>query len=377
MKICIISNSHHTNDVRLYYKIARSLAKTANVYLICADGVRQESVNPKQIVVDSESGRKALRPLYSRAKRLKPDLVICVEPLTLLVGIYLQKRIGCKVIVDLHEFFADAFAERFSISTRWLMKLFYLVAQRWLLGKIDGAIAVNEQILDQALPARLKAKSIVIPNYPVKNVWDSHRETPVEISMLTELNFDMVYIGGLTHSRGVFKILKAASRLRTKIPRLKILIIGKFHNAEVEKEFTNIVDRYNLSGTIYYQRWIAADKIGLLLKRCRVGLWIFDPRNRRMRRALPLKILEYYAAGLPVVSTKTPLMKALVAKNEVGELCEYTSRNIADAMHKVLSLPKDEYSAMSQRAIDLVNTRYNWEILEPKLLKYIEKVITT
>lgn len=368
MKICIVTNSHHSTDVRLYYKIALSLAKLGQVYLLCASGVRQHSVNPYQIVVDSDSPWAALRQLYNQACHLRPDLVICVEPLTMLVGMHLRRRLGCKVIFDIHEFFADAFAERFSPPFSWLMKLVYLMGERWLSSRADACIGVSDKILDQAVPKSKRRLAIAIPNYPVKHVWDYNCETPLELSLLCETDFDLIYIGGLTRDRGILRLLQAVSLLRKDIPRLNVLILGKFHDPGVEKEFNDTVNDLNLTGVIYYQSWIPAEKIGLLLKRSRVGLWTFNPASRRMKRAVPLKVLEYFAAGLPVVSTKSPLMRDLVETNRIGELCEYNSQSIAAAALKILKLPHDEYEKMQARAIDLIESRFNWEAVEPRLL---------
>lgn len=369
MKICIITNSHHSTDVRLYYKMALSLAKLGQVYLICTSGVRQHSVNPYQMVVDAESPRAALRQLYKEAVLLRPDLVICVEPLTVPVGMMLRKRLGCRLIFDIHEFFADAFAERFSPPFSWLMKLLYLIVERWLASRADACTGVSEKILDQAVPRRKRKAALVIPNYPVKHVWDYNCETPAELSLLCETDFDLIYIGGLTRDRGILRILQAVALLRRDYPRLNVLILGKFHDPQVEKEFNDCVNDLNLTGIIYYQSWIPAEKIGLLLKRSRVGLWTFNPQSRRMRRAIPLKVLEYFAAGLPVVSTRTPLMKDLVESNGVGELCEYNSQSIAAAVRKILGMPRAQYEALRARAVDLVESRYNWEAVEPQLLE--------
>lgn len=375
MKICIITNSHSNSDVRLYFKIGRSLTRLGEVIIISAEGVRQEKNNPAQMVVNAETARRALPGLYRVALRQKPDLVICVEPLTVFVGIALRRKLNCKVIIDIHEFFAEAFAERFSVLTAWLAKLLYLSAERWLNSKADGIIAVNEKIIQQAVPKALKQASIVIPNHPVKNVWDDSCEMPSELSALCDTDFDVVYIGGLTRNRGILRILQASAILRKDFPRLNVLILGRFHDAEVEKEFTDTMNKLSLAGIVYYQSWLPPDRIGWLLKRSRLGLWIFNPQSRRMRRALPLKVLEYCAAGLPVVSTKTTLMKALVSKNGVGEICEYTPAAIAAAIKKILTLPKYEYQAMRQRAIELVEKRYNWEALEPQLLDFINRIM--
>ena len=374
MKICIISNSHHTTDVRLYYKLARSLAKLGKVCLLSTSGVRNSTVNPYQVVVDAESNRYALVLLYKEAVKTKPDLVICVEPLTMFVGLALRRKLRCKVIFDVHEFFADAFAEKFPAPVSWLMKPLYLCFERWLQRMADGTIGVNDEILDQLIPSKQRDKAVTIPNYPVKNVWDYYCDMPGDLSTLCDMRFDLIYIGGLTADRGVFKMLKSIYLLKKDYPHLNVLILGRFFSQEVEKEFIRQITDWNLTAIVYHQKWLPAEKIGLLLKRSKVGLWLFNPQNRRMRKAVPLKVLEYYAAGLPVVSINTPLMRDLVEKNGLGFCCDYQSASIAKAVSKLLDMPAQDYQAMSDKAKALIEEHYNWEALEPRLFELITKL---
>lgn len=375
MKICIVSNSHHTSDVRMYYKIARSLAKLGEVYLISTSGVRNGNVNPYQVVVDTESNWYALFLLYKKAKKIKPDIVICVEPLTMFVGMALRRKLGTRVIFDVHEFFADAFSERSRPPFSWLLKALYLSFERWLQQRSDATIGVNDEILDQLVSSRQRDLAVTIPNYPVKNVWDYNCETPSELSTICEMNFDLIYVGGLTPARGVFKMLKSISLLKREFPGLNVLILGKFFSDEVQREFNTLINTLNLNAIIYYQNWIPAEKIGLLLKRSRVGLWIFNPQNRRMRKAIPLKVLEYFAAGLPVVSINTPLMRDLVEKNRIGICCEFQPDAIAKAAGEILRMSKSEYREMSQRASDLIENNYNWEAIEPRLFSVVKQLV--
>ncbi|MDP3114389.1 MAG: glycosyltransferase [Candidatus Cloacimonadaceae bacterium] len=377
MKICIISNSHSTTDVRLYYKIAMSLAKMAEVHLITKSGVRNSANNPFQAVVDTESDWYALYLIYLAAKQLKPDIVICVEPLTLLTGIRLKRKLGCKLIFDVHEFYADAYAERFSPIFGWLMKHFYMSFERRLQSHADAVTAANQEILDQLLPKSTRSRGTHLPNYPVKNVWDYSCETPPEISTICKMNFDLIYIGGLTRDRGVFKILESAAILKSSFPALNVLILGKFFDASVEREFNAMINANNLNAFVYYQSWLPAEKIGIMLKRSRIGLWLFNPQNRRISKAVPLKVLEYFAAGLPVVTINTPLMKDLVEKNGLGVCCDFRARAIADAVSSLLKMDKAQSKEMRKRIMDITETEFNWEAVEPLLFKIVNKLAST
>lgn len=374
LRICIVSNAHHSTDVRLYYKMARSLAKIADVWLICSSGVRNDTVNPYQVIVDAESSRAALTMIYKEAAKHKPDVVICVEPLTMFIGMALRRKCNSRIIFDVHEFYPDAFSERFPRPLGWFMKWPYLVAERWLQKHADATIGVSDKILDQLVPGRSREFAVTIPNYPVRNVWDYTCEMPAEISTICEMKFDLVYIGGLTRDRGILMLLDAIAMLRNDFPQMNVLVLGRFHDPAIEKEFNASIISRNLSAMIYYQNWLPAEKIGLLLKRSRVGLWIFNPASARMRRAIPLKVLEYFAAGLPVVCTDTPLMRDLVKKNLLGNLCDYTPGSVAKAVSSLLKLKEEDYADMSKRASDLIDSSYNWEAIEPVLFAVVNRV---
>ncbi len=374
MKICIISNSHPSNDVRLFYKLATSLAKQHEVWLITTNGMVNDKHNPYQLVVDSESPWRALRHLAHKVRELKPDLLICVEPLTLLVAWRLKKKLGFKVIFDVHEFFANAFAERFPLLIRFPFFLVYLFGLKYLQKIADFVFTVNREVGIQLLGRKAETRMLALPNYPVRHVWDYECNIPGALEHICQMSFDLIYIGGLTHDRGVFKILKLASLLKLEFPRLKILILGKFFSPETEKQFHQSINSYNLNAIIYYHEWIPAEKIGLLLKRCRFGLWLFNPLSRRLKLTVPLKVLEYLSAGLPVITVKTPLMKALIEHNGLGVCCGSQARSIAKTTAKMLRLPEPEYQAMSQKCLSISDTLFNWESLEPQIFKAIDRV---
>lgn len=377
MRIVIITNSHPTNDIRLFHKMACSLAKLGEVWIIGTLGVSNSSTNPYQIVISSESKWAALYRLYRSAKQLKPDVVICVEPLTVLLGIRLKNKLKAKLVFDVHEFFADAFAERFSKLLRFPLALLYLAAERWLYSKADLATAVNDLILKQLSPGSKSTKTLVLPNYPVKNVWDYNQEIPHTIQPICDMNFDLIYIGGLTPDRGIFKMLKCFLLLKKDIPWLKVLFVGKFFSDELEQKFYDTVNEYHLNSIIYYQSWLPPEKIGVLLKCAKVGLWIFNPENKRMYNAMPLKVLEYLSAGLPVVTVKSPLMNSLIKAHNLGVCTQYDSQALASAISSLLRLPAPEYETMRDRCVQIVEEKYNWEALEPSLLAAIDSLVST
>lgn len=367
MKIAIVTNSHPTNDIRLFHKIACSLAKIADVAIIGTLGVTCETANPAQVVISSDSRLGGLYKLFQAVQKEKPDILICVEPLTLFIGLIMKKLHGCRLVFDVHEFFADAFAERYPWMLKFIAKASYLVLERFLCHRCDLVMGVNELIINQLGFPNSGIASLVLPNYPVKNVWDYNPEIPHALLSICDMSFDLVYIGGLTVDRGLFKMLKSIALAKKQFPLLKVLIVGRFFDPVLESRFYAEVTNYHLNSIVYYQSWLPPEKIGVLLKRAKLGLWIFNPANKRMYNAMPLKVLEYLSAGLPVVTIKSPLMNALIKANNLGLCVDYESGSLANAIVEMLSKPSAELQEQSQRCIAIIEERYNWEALEPSL----------
>ena len=174
--------------------------------------------------------------------------------------------------------------------------------------------------------------------------------------------------------RGLFKMLKSISLVKNHYPWLKVLIVGRFFDTQIESRFYAEINNYHLNSIIYYQSWMPPEKIGVLLKRAKLGLWIFNPANRRMYNAMPLKVLEYLSAGLPVLTVKSPLMNALIKANSLGLCMDYDSKSLAAGISEYLSKSPEELAIISKRCIEIVEQRFNWEALEPGLWAAIKSL---
>lgn len=67
-------------------------------------------------------------------------------------------------------------------------------------------------------------------------------------------------------------------------------------------------------------------------------------------------------------------MKSLIEHNKLGVLCSYRSRDIAASIAQMLRTPSEEYKAMSKRCIDISESRFNWESLEPALFDLLSRI---
>src|SRR5690606_10003174 len=104
--------------------------------------------------------------------------------------------------------------------------------------------------------------------------------------------------------------------------------------------------------------WLAKGKVGL------VCLHPVD----NYREALPIKMFEYMAAGLPVVATDFPLWRRILEESGCGVTVD--PLNPADMAEKVTALLKDDpmRQRMGKNGRRAFLEKYNWRAEETKLL---------
>jgi glycosyltransferase involved in cell wall biosynthesis len=86
----------------------------------------------------------------------------------------------------------------------------------------------------------------------------------------------------------------------------------------------------------------------------------------------PIKMYEYMAAGIPVISSDFPLWRQIVDGAGCG-LCvdPLDPRKVSEAIRFLLTHPK-EAEAMGQRGRNAILERYNWDREKGKLLSLYE-----
>jgi glycosyltransferase involved in cell wall biosynthesis len=410
--ICIITNSHSTTDVRLYHKLAKSLCKIATVYIIGARGVGSMMENfsedtepvdndnkypkPIRIIASGITPILKLFSLYRQAIKLKPDLVICIEPLTMIVGAKIQKKTGCKLCYDAHEYYTAAHSERYHFPLNLISAGIYYLIEHHLQEKMDLTIAVNEDIFQmfnlkdyhaekavqsaETKPTHKHLRAphnygIICPNYPTSEIWMDDISACGISSLLPDTQFDTIYLGGITEERGIIKLLQVIAILRVKYPQFKALFVGPFHTEAFKKKFFNTVMDNNLNSHVYWRDSVAHDKVCAILRQVKIGLSILHPGYKRYRKALPLKVLEYLAAGIPVVANDFPQIKSIIEKNQLGYCVSFHKQDIANAIDKLLTLDSKARDAMAIKCRNVIKEQYIWSKIEPTLLNAVSKIL--
>ena len=122
-----------------------------------------------------------------------------------------------------------------------------------------------------------------------------------------------------------------------------------------------------------YRGWLDRQGVKTVLNESFAGLVTLHPIVNYLD-ALPVKMFEYMAAGLPVIASNFALWKQIIEGNQCG-LCvdPLNPKAIAEAIDYLVTHP-EEAEKMGLNGQRAVQELYNWGNEERKLIQLYESL---
>jgi glycosyltransferase involved in cell wall biosynthesis len=179
----------------------------------------------------------------------------------------------------------------------------------------------------------------------------------------------VAYIGSISERRGIREILQALALLPPDNPA-QMMLAGTFSPAELRTELMRLPGW----ARVKYLRVLNRPSVANLLSRVRLGLLVLQPEPN-FRNAMPIKLFEYMAAGIPVIASDFPLWRQIIGDAGCGLLVDpQDPQAIARAMEYLLS-HDSEAEAMGRRGRQAACELYNWKSEERILLKFYSELL--
>jgi glycosyltransferase involved in cell wall biosynthesis len=335
------------------------------VTLVVADGLGEERVDGVRIVdVGCLPGRlnrmvRITRRVSQAARALDPDVVQLHDPELIPIGLKLRHA-GCRVVFDAHEdvpaqLLAKPYLGRLG---RYLASRAFALYERHALRRFDGLLAATPTIGTRLV--RLNPRTATVNNYPslrefdVPSDWQAKAQT-------------VCYVGGISAIRGIRELVRACALLRSPA---RLALAGGFPDPVLAREVMAMPgwDRVDPHG--YLDRAGVRDAMGRAL----AGLVTLHPVPNYLD-ALPVKMFEYMAAGLPVIASRFPLWRDIVEGNDCGVCVDpLDPAAIAAAIDHFCRHP-DEARRMGENGRRAVLARYNWQSEADTLCAFYDDVL--
>jgi len=153
----------------------------------------------------------------------------------------------------------------------------------------------------------------------------------------------LIYIGQIAFSKGLEEMVTTVRVIKKHIHTLKILLIGPIEYNErlfLSKVFQ---EDHNLTSTILIHPEVSHWEIQKYLTQAKIGLNFLKPLCRSYLIALPLKVLDMMACGLPVISFSGMKEVERIAYDSKAVLL-VDSNNLEEIVNTIENLLLDENS---------------------------------
>lgn len=295
----------------------------------------------------------------------RPDLVHAHDANTLTVAMRVQRRRGTPFVYDAHELWEERNAQRGERARR---------AERKLLDRatalMAGSVTVSPGIQDWMTERYdLSEPPVLVRNIPraPTRAHDASAGSLRERAGLTEESRVAVYVGGITTGRGIDEAIEAIAQLPDDV-HLVLLGQGSPENIAF---FGALAVRLGVADRVHFAGSVESDSVSAAIADADVSLVYTQPKNLSYRLSLPNKLFESVHAGLPVVASDLPDVRALVEQYGFGELCEPDDvASLAEAVERVVAHSDDLRAAAAAAASSL-----SWENEMERLFALYQSIL--
>ena len=336
-----------------------------DVALVVADGLGDARIDGIQIHDAGQlagrlnRGLRTTRRVLRAALALDADCYHLHDPELIPAGLALKRR-GKRVVFDSHEDVPTQLLAKPYLGplARRALSASFAALQRHALPRLDGLIAATPTICSRL--ATLHANTVDVNNYPVLDEFDA---VPAQDTAVIEV----CYVGSISAIRGIRELVRACALLESPA---RLSLVGRFAEPELEREVAA------------YPGWQRVDAHGHLdragvrqaMRRALAGLVTLHPVANYLD-ALPVKMFEYMAAGLPVIASRFPLWQAIVEGNRCGLCVDPLDPQAIAAAIDYLCRHPDLARRMGENGRRAVHAQYNWRGEATKLTAFYDRLV--
>jgi glycosyltransferase involved in cell wall biosynthesis len=294
-------------------------------------------------------GFLTLATLWLFRSVVKPYDVVQVHnpPDFLLVAAFVPRLRGAKIVFDVHDFAPELFALHFEGVPGALRVLDRI--ERWAFRRADLVLTVNERYRERIAARRGRGGVAVVLNSLDEGLLPTGAPPPSE-------GFRVVTHGTLNEHYGVDVLVEAFRTVRDALPDARLEIFG---DGDAVATIRRRIEELGLEdATAFDGRYLPQREALRRVAGADVGVVANLPLPRN-QAALPVKLLEYVAMGVPVVTSDLAAIHDYFDDDEVRFVPGGISDALAEALLEVAHDPESARAraARARRRYDA----YRWD----------------
>jgi len=282
--------------------------------------------------------------------RVRPDVVHAHDAAMLLPGLAGARLTGARLVYDSHELATGVpYRERF-----WAW--FVAAVERFGVPRADAVVTVSDGIARRLqVRYRLREQPAVVRNLCDLPAPDPSTAPGALRRLAGVANGEplILHQGAAALDRGCETLVRAVARL----DRGHLVFLGDGDPGVAERlseiaRAEGVTDRVHLVGSV------APERLLTYTRDADVGVSLLQDTCENHRLALPNKVFEYMAAGVPVVVSDLPEVAGLVARHGIGwRVPPDAAESVASGLSLALNGGSDALRARLRGAAD----ELSWE----------------
>lgn len=374
MNISLLTSGHLPFDDRIFWHMGRTLSEAGhNVKINSSKScVREQS---EGISVNCFEGdnltKKAKTERFIRLlESSNPDIIICSEPLPVIAGNRYRKRSRKRTIIiyDITEWYPSGKnLSPHGIFLRWIIFL-KLLAFNTAAAYISDAFIFGEWHKSRPYRRLFPFKSFLfLTYYPDLKYLKQTDPLPLKSTLR------LVYTGKISIEKGLGNFMNVIRKLteQNKNLHINLKIIGWYGSEDDKRScepLLNIRDKnisLEIKGRQEFRDFISEIR----------GTDIFlDLRETgfETQRSLPIRLFYYAALGRPVIFTD---LKAIRRDVEIEKFGFMVNPENAETVSDIISgyiANQELYLEHCRNARKLAEEKYNWQLISPDFIRFIE-----
>ena len=377
IKVCHLASKHKMNDMRIFEKECKSLAKAGfDVTLIgFGDQPKTETIDGVRCIAlfcpiknNLELLRKRNKMTLEAASQVDADIYHLHEPELLPIGMKLKKK-GKIVIFDSHEYYGWQLRDNIHkikvIKTpAFLMKVLgrlYMRYEKHVCMRIDGVVQVCTMNGVDYFENRCR-KTLFIRNLP--SLSDYTRKTAIDYSE----GPSVAMIGGITKERGITQLVEAAH-----LAQARLLLAGAFSPKTYEAE----IKAMPAYACVDYKGFLDKNGMVALLEQANIGAsTLLNIGQYDKIDTLPTKVYDYMSMQLPVVISNTEFAQKMNDKYHFAICVDPANpEDIANAIQWLFEHPEQALE-MGKNGRKAIEEEFNWEKESLKLVEFYKQLLS-
>lgn len=312
----------------------------------------------------------AIRCLFV-TRRVAFDALISHNCISMLGALPAAKLRRMPLILDLTDIMTGFFQfYKVPKPFRWFLR-FLITFEVRLFRMADKIIVVSDALRDVLIASGIESGKITVIHDGVDTGLFNNNTSDEKVRREHHLgeNPVILFMGLIDAYQGLDCLAKAASKVLAKFPSAIFLIVG---SGTALNSVEELAKKLGVSNSFIFTGWVPHERIPEYVKCADVCVITHLPSFSN-EVLFPVKLIEYWAMGKPVVAPKLRNIEYIVKDGETGVL--YTPANSDELANHTISLLSNpsKARAIGENAMKLAVNEFSWSKLVSRVVNVCEQ----